>query len=88
MASQLATSGRATWGLRQTFEELAARRGNAREEFTRRYQPFTEPADSRLGTGPPVAAGVATQQEWDTIAATLLRDPGSIVPALLREFPR
>lgn len=78
----------ATWGLRERIEELADRRGDPRDEFTARYQPFTEPADSPLGTGPPVAAGVATPQEWETIAHGMLRDPGSLVPALLREFPR
>jgi len=80
--------GRSAWGLGGTLEDLAARRGSPREEFLGRYQPYTEPADSRLGTGPPVTAGVASEDEWNAIADALLRDPGSIALALLRAFPR
>lgn len=79
---------RQDWGLRETVEDLTSRRGNPREEFLSSYAPYSEPADSFLGTGPPVTAGAASEEEWNQIAAVLLRDPGSIVPVLLREFPR
>ncbi len=73
-------------GLRDTVEDLTARRTNPREEFLSRYQPYTS-AGSLLGTGPPVAAGVAAEDEWDAIAATLLRDPGSIAPSFSGSSP-
>jgi hypothetical protein len=80
--------GRTTWGLAETIRELVELRSSPREEFVRLYMPLAGPPESRLGTGPPVAAGVATQEEWDALVSALLQDPGSIVPALLQEFPR
>jgi hypothetical protein len=80
--------GRATWGLRDTIDEMVGLRSNPPEQFISRYQPFTEPPASRLGTGPPVTAGVVSPQEWEDIESALLHDPGSIVPALRQEFAR
>ena len=74
--------GQASFGLADTVDRLADVRGDPRRIFTSSYQPFTEPQGSPLGTGPPVAAGVASTAEWEVIAANMLRDPGSIVPAL------
>lgn len=78
----------AEWGLGEIIDQLAEGRSHPREEFLRRYQSLVEPAGSRLGTGPPVAAGVASESEWEAIEAFLLHDPGTIIPALLQEFPR
>jgi len=79
---------RPAWGLRDLLDHLVGLRASPREEFITRYQPFAQPPESRTGTGPAVTAGVESQQDWETLEADLLRDPGSIVPALLHEFLR
>jgi hypothetical protein len=76
------TLGQARFGLTDTINSLIELRSHPREEFLARYQRFAEPPESPVGTGPPVAVGVASQEEWEAITAIMLRDPGSIVPAL------
>ena len=76
------TLGQASFGLSDEVDSASELRSRPRDEFLAAYQPFTEPAESALGTWPPVAAGAASADEWQTIAYTMLRDPGSLVPAL------
>ncbi len=76
------TLSQARFGLSDMVDSAIELRNHPREEFLKAYQPFIEPAASGLGTGPPVAAGAASADEWQTMASIMLRDPGSLVPAL------
>jgi hypothetical protein len=76
--------GNTRWGLREAVDDAIRKRTHPDEEFIERYLPYTEPEG--VGTGPPVAAEAVDPAEWHVIESSMLRDPGSLVSILTREF--